>query len=675
MTKLENLMYKEYVSIEKSGTLEDVIKIMDQNHHGVVVVLESNIPVGILTERNILEVIRQDIDQSKSIVNIFTLGKPITINIKRSVDYALHILIDNAIRRLVVVDNVGSFKGVVTQDVLVKNLEENSFKTDILISQILDSNRKLITLSQDDTIANAFSNMSTYKVGSIIATDIQGEAVGILTEKDAVFIANKKVSTTQAISTVMSSPVITTKASTPLRDVIQMMAQNKINRIIITQEDTNKPINILSMRDIAQSLKGNYGRLLEFKLKNIKNTLNLIDEYVIEVCEDNNTQVIQWMNSKAIEKFGNFLDTEIDMLIEKDKWNTLYRVISRDGKCYKDQIQIKDMYFNLNCSYHFTHKNETLLLVLQDITKLTNVIIDEKIKNQKLYEELQIVKSVIDHQNNIILVTDGKEISLTNKAFLDFFNVKTLTDFSDKFTNLESTFIAHQGFFSPNTKDTNWIKEIRKLHERDTIVSLIDYRSFEPKVFSIQLVELASDDTNFIVTFTDITEEKLESQKYYFNATHDALTKIYNKSFFLDSLYISLGKTKRYQSKFSLIFFNIDNLKLVNDDHGFLHGDTVVTEIAKIVDKSIRSCDIFARFSGEVFAIILPETIVGKAELLAENLRKTIENIKFDDIKQQTASFGLTQFSEIDNENTLLRRVEEALRVAKENGKNTIVTL
>jgi len=675
MTKLENLMYKEYVSIEKSGTLEDVIKIMDQNHHGVVVVLESNIPVGILTERNILEVIRQDIDQSKSIVNIFTLRKPITINIKRSVDYALHILIDNAIRRLVVVDNVGSFKGVVTQDVLVKNLEENSFKTDILISQILDSNRKLITLSQDDTIANAFSNMSTYKVGSIIATDIQGEAVGILTEKDAVFIANKKVSTTQAISTVMSSPVITTKTTTPLRDVIQMMAQNKINRIIITQEDTNKPINILSMRDIAQSLKGNYGRLLEFKLKNIKNTLNLIDEYVIEVCEDNNTQVIQWMNSKAIEKFGNFLDTEIDMLIEKDKWNTLYRVISRDGKCYKDQIQIKDMYFNLNCSYHFTHKNETLLLVLQDITKLTNVIIDEKIKNQKLYEELQIVKSVIDHQNNIILVTDGKEISLTNKAFLDFFNVKTLTDFSDKFTNLESTFIAHQGFFSPNTKDTNWIKEIRKLHERDTIVSLIDYRSFEPKVFSIQLVELASDDTNFIVTFTDITEEKLESQKYYFNATHDALTKIYNKSFFLDSLYISLGKTKRYQSKFSLIFFNIDNLKLVNDDHGFLHGDTVVTEIAKIVDKSIRSCDIFARFSGEVFAIILPETIVGKAELLAENLRKTIENIKFDDIKQQTASFGLTQFSEIDNENTLLRRVEEALRVAKENGKNTIVTL
>ncbi len=65
-----------------------------------------------------------------SVVDVFTFKQPITINTRRSVDYALHILIDNTIRRLVVVNGDGSFKGVVTQEVLVKNLERNSFKTD-----------------------------------------------------------------------------------------------------------------------------------------------------------------------------------------------------------------------------------------------------------------------------------------------------------------------------------------------------------------------------------------------------------------------------------------------------------------------------------------------------------------------------------------------------------------
>lgn len=85
MTILEDLMYKEHISIEKSGTLEDAIKLMNQNHQGVVVVVESNIPIGILTERNILEIIYQNIDKTKFIIDIFQFQRPITINKKRSV--------------------------------------------------------------------------------------------------------------------------------------------------------------------------------------------------------------------------------------------------------------------------------------------------------------------------------------------------------------------------------------------------------------------------------------------------------------------------------------------------------------------------------------------------------------------------------------------------------------
>lgn len=675
MTILEDLMYKEFMTVDNTKTLEDAIKIMDKNHQGVVVAVDGKIPYGVITERDILHIIHQRIDQSKLIKEIFSFNPPITINKKRTIDYALHILIDHGIRRLVVVDDFGNFQGVVTQDILVRNLEGNSFKTDILISNLLDLNRKLITLPENETIYTAFDTMSKNKIGSIIATNTKGEAVGIFTEKDAVIIANRKTSTSLFISTVMSTPIISMRSNSAVKDVIEMMSKNKINRMIITDADTNRPINIVSMRDIAQNLKGNYGQLLESKLKNIKNTLNYVGEYIFEIYEDNGEQIIQWMNKKALKKFQNFLDKDITHLIEAKRWNEIYKSIHKEGQCKKDKIQIQDMYFAMNCSYHYSNKKETLLIVLQDITELENVINSEKSKNALLVSELNIVKSVIDQQKNIIFVTDGNTISLVNQPFLDFFDVASLNEFTTKFKSIENTFISHQNFFTPQESTQNWLTEIEKLYEKDKVISMIDRKNFEPKVFSIQLTKLPSDEKIFIVTFEDITEEKLESQKYYFNATHDALTKIYNKSFFLDSLLIALGKTKRYKSIFSLVMFNIDNLKEVNTQYGFFHGDVVVSEIAKTVDKHIRTCDVLARFSGDDFVIILPETNIYKAQLLGENLRKTIESLQFEEIKNQTASFGITQFLEIDNENTLLRRCEEALRLAKKNGKNQIVSL
>lgn len=676
MTILEDLMYKEYIAAPKSATIEDAIKLMHQNHQGVIIVVdENNFPIGVLTERNILEIIHKNIDHNKLIVDQFSFQTPVTINMRRSIDYALHILIDNGIRRLVVVDNIGTFRGVVTQDVLVKSLEGNSFKIDILISQLLDSARHLVKISQNDTIFNAFDTMTKLRVGSVIAIDENGNAVGILTEKDAVIIANKKISTTLPISTVMSYPVICVKANTTLRNSIDIMTNNKINRLIVLDNDTEKPINIVTMRDVANNLKGNYGQLLEWKLKSIKNTLNFIGEYIVEIYEDKNEQIIQWMNKRAIEKFGNLLDKNINSLIEDDKWNEIHDTISRERKCFKEQIKIKDMHFSIHCSYHFSNKNETLLLVLKDITELTNEIIDEKSKNEELNKELKIVKSVIDQQNNIIFVTDGNELTLVNKPFLDFFDIPTMEDFSKKYKALHDTFISHPNFFSLQEDSQNWVKEINKLYEKDKIVSMIDYKTFEPKVFSVQLIQLESSSNNYIITFTDITEEKLESEKYYFNATHDSLTKIYNKAFFLDSLHISLGNIKRYHSTISLIFFNIDNFRLINEKHGFIHGDAVINTIAKTINQKIRNSDIFARYSSDEFAIILPETNVYKAELLAENLRKIISNLTFDEVEQQTASFGITQILDIDSENTLIRRVAEALRVSKNNGKNKVSTI
>jgi diguanylate cyclase (GGDEF)-like protein len=295
--------------------------------------------------------------------------------------------------------------------------------------------------------------------------------------------------------------------------------------------------------------------------------------------------------------------------------------------------------------------------------------------SSELYDlEIKIIQNVINQQQNIIFVADKSQIFISNQKFNDFFDAKHLYEFHDKFTNIENTFVAHQTFFTKDETSDDWISDIEKLYVTNRIISIVDRKDFEPKVFLVKLNKIFSDETKYIITFEDISDTKLESSHKYFNITHDCLTKIYNKSFFMDSLNLSLNQTKRYSSVFSLIMLNIDNLTDTNDKFGFLKGDEIISAIAKNIKKNIRTCDIFAKFNDETFAILLPETNMTKAELLAENLRKLIMSIKVEDVAQITASFGITQFDPIDNSNTIIFRVQEALRIAKKNGKNIIVT-
>lgn len=296
-------------------------------------------------------------------------------------------------------------------------------------------------------------------------------------------------------------------------------------------------------------------------------------------------------------------------------------------------------------------------------------------KSSNLYEtELQIIQNVINQQQNIIFVADRSNVIIANQKFNDFFDVKRLEDFRDKFTNIENTFVAHQTFFTKDENSDDWISDIEKLYTTNRIISIVDRKDYEPKVFLVKLNKILSNETQYIITFDDISDIKIESSHKYFNITHDCLTKIYNKSFFMDALHLSLSQTKRYSSVFSLIMLNIDNLAETNDKFGFIKGDEVISATAKNIKKNIRTCDIFAKFSDTAFVLLLPETNITKAELLAENLRKIVMSIEVEDIEHITASFGITQFDPIDNSNTIIFRVEDALRIAKENGKNIIVT-
>ncbi|MEW6738390.1 MAG: diguanylate cyclase [Nitrospirota bacterium] len=155
-------------------------------------------------------------------------------------------------------------------------------------------------------------------------------------------------------------------------------------------------------------------------------------------------------------------------------------------------------------------------------------------------------------------------------------------------------------------------------------------------------------------------------------AETDPLTKIYNRLKF-DNIFTSeIMKVQRYGTPLSLIMFDIDDFKQINDTYGHNVGDNVLIEITKIVSNNIRTTDIFARWGGEEFVILTPNTDMEHARELSERLRAAIEDSIFKKAFTVTCSFGVAEFREDDTTDTLSKRADDALYEAKKSGKNRV---
>lgn len=171
-----------------------------------------------------------------------------------------------------------------------------------------------------------------------------------------------------------------------------------------------------------------------------------------------------------------------------------------------------------------------------------------------------------------------------------------------------------------------------------------------------------------MLAYIKILSEKLGKMAYT-----DSLTHIYNRLHFAHFLDAEIDKVKRYGGTFSIIFFDLDNFKDVNDNYGHLVGDEVLEKITQIVSAANRSADIFARYGGEEFIILAPETDLSGASIHAERLRNDIEKHDFQTAGKVTSSFGVAEFNaETDTVESILERADKALYMAKEFGRNRV---
>lgn len=168
---------------------------------------------------------------------------------------------------------------------------------------------------------------------------------------------------------------------------------------------------------------------------------------------------------------------------------------------------------------------------------------------------------------------------------------------------------------------------------------------------------------------------KLLHQQMSLMAYTDPLTNIYNRLHFGHFLDAEIDRVKRYGGTFSIIFFDLDRFKEVNDEYGHLVGDEVLKRVAEIVEKANRNADIFARYGGEEFIILAPATDIAGARVHAERLRNDIEHHRFSEISHLTCSFGVAEYKpDADDVTSLFKRADTALYNAKKLGRNRVET-
>jgi diguanylate cyclase (GGDEF)-like protein len=167
----------------------------------------------------------------------------------------------------------------------------------------------------------------------------------------------------------------------------------------------------------------------------------------------------------------------------------------------------------------------------------------------------------------------------------------------------------------------------------------------------------------------DITETKKIEDRLRFLSERDALTNFYNRRTFFEDLE---KRTQQEKTPFSLIMFDVDHFKLINDQHGHLIGDEVLRRLSAYVLTHKHTLDHAYRYGGEEFFLILDNQSLEEAKQIAQDLHQGISKIEMPLIGHMTVSMGVAHHRAHESIDDLVKRVDDLMYEAKRSGRNTI---
>jgi len=283
-------------------------------------------------------------------------------------------------------------------------------------------------------------------------------------------------------------------------------------------------------------------------------------------------------------------------------------------------------------------ENNTVYGFIDDILSLSYSIIKNELHNIK-------ISGILPYNLEMRIVTNKD-----NYTFINIIN--KIIPFIEK-NKKEEILKQYQLILIKEVTDYSWI-----------------YKFIIPLLFAISIISLFNSKMR-----KEIKKRRKAEENLKVFANNDSLTGIFNRGKIDKTLNFYIKRSKNMEEVFSIIFFDIDNFKQINDDFGHIKGDDVLIKISSLVKQNIRETDVFGRWGGEEFIIILPNTTSDKASILADNLRELISKYDFNINRPITVSLGVTEYSQKDTKEKIVHRVDEAMYFVKTHGKNAVKIL
>jgi diguanylate cyclase (GGDEF)-like protein/PAS domain S-box-containing protein len=294
---------------------------------------------------------------------------------------------------------------------------------------------------------------------------------------------------------------------------------------------------------------------------------------------------------------------------------------------------------------------------------------------------LEIFQQLAQSTNDVIVVTaaaplapPGPIIVYVNPAFT------ALTGYDADEVIGHSSRLLH----GPKT-DPQTVAAVRAAMEaqRPIRVELLNYsRDGEEFWIDTNIVPLRDAHgrvTHFATIGRDLTATKQLQQELRLMASTDPLTGLLNRRRFLEQAETEFLRSQRYQHELAAVMLDIDHFKTINDTHGHFVGDQVLIAMSRAAENLLRGTDILGRWGGEEFVILMPETPLAGAAILAERLREVLARLAVDTTAGTlhfTVSAGVAARDATDADITdILQRADSALYAAKQHGRNRIQVL
>jgi len=455
----------------------------------------------------------------------------------------------------------------------------------------------------------------------------------------------------------------------------------------------------------------------------MKNKIIELKEFAYFLRINRNDIIEQWLLSESVETvfikhsmkvtdtdkkvFHDFLDCFISVM----QWELTIAecpIKMKFLKLLNDNMFTSFELFNMFVSLKnvisdvFYHKQFLSFGLLKDLEKISLAIANDL---SEVYEQIQKNEINFKNEHSNLLNEYKKAVDISNivsksntKGLITYVNEKfcEISGYSkSELIGKPHSVVRHPMMPSSVFKDiwdtikskqawhgviTNMKKDGKKYVVDSTIIPILDIDGDIVEYIAIRHDVTEFEETKEQLSTINMAMKNKVDELYNMTATLeeeasiDVLTGAFNRAKFEKFFEYEIEKTQMSKNILSMMILDIDHFKAINDTYGHNVGDEVLKELSVLITKNLKRVDIFARWGGEEFVILLPGTTLDGAQVLAENLRKIVEESHFSIAGKITASFGVGIHQNNESKTDFFKRIDKLLYEAKKRGRNRVIS-